>query len=64
MPAAPAHRGTGRTIASERRTASSERRAANGEHVPVTGLTPGTSVPYEVLLDGTRVWPVPGSPFP
>ncbi|MEU6423368.1 alkaline phosphatase D family protein [Streptomyces spiralis] len=32
--------------------------------VPVTGLTPGTSVPYEVLLDGTRVWPLPGSPFP
>lgn len=32
--------------------------------VPVTGLTPGTSVPYEVLLDGTRVWPLPGSGFP
>ncbi|MEU0602349.1 alkaline phosphatase D family protein [Streptomyces sp. NPDC006393] len=32
--------------------------------VPVTGLTPGTSVPYEVVLDGTRVWPLPDSPFP
>ncbi|MGW7427248.1 alkaline phosphatase D family protein [Streptomyces sp. NPDC054813] len=32
--------------------------------VPVTGLTPGTSTPYEVVLDGTRVWPLPDSPFP
>ncbi|PWI18671.1 alkaline phosphatase [Streptomyces sp. Act143] len=32
--------------------------------IPVTGLTPGTSQPYEVFLDGTRVWPLPGSPFP
>lgn len=32
--------------------------------IPVTGLTPGTSQSYEVLLDGTRVWPLPGSPFP
>ncbi|WLW58641.1 alkaline phosphatase D family protein [Streptomyces sp. YU58] len=32
--------------------------------VPVTGLTPGTSQPYEVFLDGTRVWPLPDSPFP
>ncbi|WP_089101418.1 alkaline phosphatase D family protein [Streptomyces hyaluromycini] len=32
--------------------------------VPVTGLTPGTSPSYDVLLDGTRVWPLPGSPFP
>ncbi|MFF1291857.1 MULTISPECIES: alkaline phosphatase D family protein [unclassified Streptomyces] len=32
--------------------------------VPVTGLTPGTSSPYEVLLDGVRVWPLPDSPFP
>ncbi|MFB8771210.1 alkaline phosphatase D family protein [Streptomyces broussonetiae] len=32
--------------------------------VPVTGLTPGTSTPYEVFLDGGRVWPPPGSPFP
>ncbi|MGP4048042.1 alkaline phosphatase D family protein [Streptomyces sp. 2A115] len=27
--------------------------------VPVTGLTPGTSSPYEVLLDGATVWPLP-----
>ncbi|MBT1091775.1 alkaline phosphatase D family protein [Streptomyces chartreusis] len=32
--------------------------------VPVTGLTPGTTTPYEVHLDGTGVWPLPGSPFP
>ncbi|WP_171112131.1 MULTISPECIES: alkaline phosphatase D family protein [Streptomyces] len=32
--------------------------------VPVTGLTAGTTTSYEVLLDGTRVWPQPGSPFP
>ncbi|MFI9834243.1 alkaline phosphatase D family protein [Streptomyces sp. NPDC051913] len=32
--------------------------------IPVTGLTPGTSTAYEVFLDGTRVWPLPGSPFP
>ncbi|MDQ0813673.1 hypothetical protein QFZ63_005387 [Streptomyces sp. B3I7] len=32
--------------------------------VPVAGLTPGTATPYEVLLDGERVWPLPDSPFP
>ncbi|MEV6999517.1 alkaline phosphatase D family protein [Streptomyces sp. NPDC093982] len=32
--------------------------------IPVTGLTPGTAQPYEVLLDGARVWPLPDSPFP
>ncbi|MFB7651710.1 MULTISPECIES: alkaline phosphatase D family protein [unclassified Streptomyces] len=32
--------------------------------VPVSGLTPGTSTEYEVLLDGTRAWPPPDSPFP
>ncbi|MET7615526.1 alkaline phosphatase D family protein [Streptomyces sp. NPDC005408] len=32
--------------------------------VPVTGLTPGTSTAYEVLLDGRRVWPLEGSRFP
>ncbi|MFE3646172.1 alkaline phosphatase D family protein [Streptomyces sp. NPDC059169] len=32
--------------------------------VPVTGLTPGSSTAYEVLLDGRRVWPLDGSPFP
>ncbi|MEU1162296.1 alkaline phosphatase D family protein [Streptomyces sp. NPDC005921] len=32
--------------------------------VPVTGLTPGTSPSYEVILDSTRVWPLPDSRFP
>ncbi|MFJ5773128.1 alkaline phosphatase D family protein [Streptomyces sp. NPDC093094] len=32
--------------------------------VEVTGLTPGTSTAYEVLLDGAPVWPPPDSPFP
>ena len=31
--------------------------------VPVTGLTPGTSTAYEVLLDGRRVWPPERSAF-
>ncbi|MFJ4919457.1 alkaline phosphatase D family protein [Streptomyces sp. NPDC088725] len=30
----------------------------------VTGLTPGTSTAYEVLLDDRRVWPPEDSPFP
>ncbi|QES50335.1 alkaline phosphatase [Streptomyces venezuelae] len=32
--------------------------------VPVTGLTPGGTTAYEVLLDGVRVWPLPDSRFP
>ncbi|MFE5815187.1 alkaline phosphatase D family protein [Streptomyces sp. NPDC056479] len=32
--------------------------------VPVTGLTAGTTTPYEVLLDGARVWPLPDDRFP
>ena len=32
--------------------------------VHVTGLTPGERYEYEVLLDGERRWPEPGSPFP
>ncbi|MGY5044938.1 alkaline phosphatase D family protein [Streptomyces sp. 900105755] len=32
--------------------------------VPVTGLTPGTAPSYDVLLDGTPVWPPADSPFP
>ncbi|MBO1333098.1 alkaline phosphatase D family protein [Streptomyces sp. VRA16 Mangrove soil] len=39
----------------------------DGHHyalVPVTGLTPGTETPYEVILDGGRVWPEPDSRFP
>lgn len=39
----------------------------DGHHyalVPVTGLTPGTATPYEVVLDDTPVWPLPDSSFP
>ncbi|MEV4970062.1 alkaline phosphatase D family protein [Streptomyces scopuliridis] len=32
--------------------------------IPVTGLTPGTDTPYEVLLDDRRVWPPEDSRFP
>ncbi|MEU1184067.1 alkaline phosphatase D family protein [Streptomyces sp. NPDC005820] len=32
--------------------------------VPVSGLTPGTTTAYEVLLDGRSVWPPPDSRFP
>ncbi|MGW0823522.1 alkaline phosphatase D family protein [Streptomyces sp. NPDC002845] len=32
--------------------------------IPVTGLEAGTASAYEVLLDGTPVWPPPDSPFP
>jgi phosphodiesterase/alkaline phosphatase D-like protein len=32
--------------------------------VPVTGLEPGAVVPYEVHIDGERVWPQDNSPFP
>jgi hypothetical protein len=32
--------------------------------VKCDGLEPGSITPYEVALDGERVWPLPGSPFP
>jgi len=32
--------------------------------VPVSGLPPDATTPYEVLLDGTPVWPLPDSAFP
>ena len=32
--------------------------------VVLDGLAPGTSTPYEVLLDGGSVWPLPDSPYP
>ncbi|MFE5239960.1 MULTISPECIES: alkaline phosphatase D family protein [unclassified Streptomyces] len=41
--------------------------AVQGHHyalVVVTGLTPGSTTPYEVLLDGHKVWPPEESPFP
>ncbi|MGI5483010.1 alkaline phosphatase D family protein [Streptomyces lavendofoliae] len=31
--------------------------------VPVTGLTPGSTTPYEVLLDGRPVWPPTGPDY-
>ncbi|WP_030598888.1 alkaline phosphatase D family protein [Streptomyces fulvoviolaceus] len=31
--------------------------------VPVSGFAPGTTRPYEVFLDGTRVWPLSDAPF-
>ncbi|MDQ1011053.1 phosphodiesterase/alkaline phosphatase D-like protein [Streptomyces sp. V4I23] len=46
---------------------SSRTFAVAGHHyalVVVTGLTPGTTSAYEVLLDGERVWPLPDSRFP
>jgi hypothetical protein len=32
--------------------------------VPVTGLEPDSRIPYEVHVDGAKVWPRPSSPFP
>ncbi|MFF7113272.1 alkaline phosphatase D family protein [Streptomyces albogriseolus] len=32
--------------------------------VRVTGLAPGTATPYEVHVDGERVWPLAREPFP
>ncbi|MFI1936482.1 alkaline phosphatase D family protein [Streptomyces purpureus] len=32
--------------------------------IPVTGLTPGSTTPYEVLLDERRVWPPADHRFP
>jgi hypothetical protein len=40
--------------------------AVAGHHyglVVITGLRPGTTYPYEVVLDGTVRWPVPQAPF-
>jgi hypothetical protein len=39
----------------------------HGHHyalVEVDGLSPGSTTPYDVALDGETVWPEPGSPFP
>ena len=38
-----------------------------GHHYAITvltGLPQATSIPYDVLLDGERVWPAPGSTYP
>ncbi len=40
---------------------------AEGHHyaiVPITGLEPGGTYPYEVVLDGERRWPLADSRFP
>jgi len=40
---------------------------AEGHHfaiVPITGLEPGETYPYEVSLDGERRWPLEGSKLP
>ncbi|MET7679709.1 alkaline phosphatase D family protein [Streptomyces sp. NPDC005423] len=63
---------TSRPCAAEVRCADGARGTARtfqiaGHHyavVPVEGLTPGTSSPYEVFLDGAHEWPPPESPFP
>ncbi|WP_460362885.1 alkaline phosphatase D family protein [Actinocorallia lasiicapitis] len=41
--------------------------AIHGHHyalIDVDGLEPGGATPYEVALDGRKVWPEPGSEFP
>ncbi|MFC0530183.1 alkaline phosphatase D family protein [Phytohabitans kaempferiae] len=41
--------------------------SAYGHHyamVVVEGLAPDTATPYEVFVDGARVWPEPESPYP
>jgi hypothetical protein len=48
-------------------SASARTFAVHGHHyalVELAGLTPGTTEPYTVAVDGTPVWPEPGSPFP
>ncbi|POM26570.1 PhoD-like phosphatase [Actinomadura rubteroloni] len=47
--------------------ATAETFTVHGHHyalVDVADLPAGASVPYEVLIDGERVWPEDGSPFP
>ncbi|GLW64874.1 metallophosphatase [Actinomadura rubrobrunea] len=47
--------------------ASAQTFTVHGHHyalVDVDGLEPGSEVPYEVLIDGERVWPEEGSSFP
>ncbi|GLZ08820.1 metallophosphatase [Actinomadura sp. NBRC 104412] len=47
--------------------ASASTFTAHGHHyalVDVEGLEPGATIPYAVALDGERVWPEPGGPFP
>ncbi|MBA3862206.1 MAG: alkaline phosphatase family protein, partial [Solirubrobacterales bacterium] len=32
--------------------------------IELTGLEPGSTLPYTVSLDGAHAWPTPGDPFP
>ncbi|SED10577.1 PhoD-like phosphatase [Nocardioides exalbidus] len=48
-------------------TASARTFGVHGHHyalVELDGLAPGTTEPYAVEVDGSQVWPEPGSPFP
>ena len=45
-------------------TATFEVRGHHYALVPVTGLEPDTTYPYEVAVDGAVVWPPPVSPNP
>src|SRR3954468_20724394 len=46
---------------------SSRTFAVHGHHYALVGLDdlpPASELPYEVRVDGQRVWPEPDSPFP
>ncbi|MBD3914424.1 alkaline phosphatase family protein [Nocardioides hwasunensis] len=55
------------TVTCGRSTASARTFAVHGHHyalVELDGLTPGSSEPYTVDIEGAMVWPDPGSDFP
>ena len=55
------------SVVAGERSASARTFAAHGHHyalVEVTGLTPGSRTPYQVLVDDLPVWPDPDSPHP
>ncbi|WP_019632034.1 alkaline phosphatase D family protein [Actinomadura atramentaria] len=55
------------TVRAGERTGAAATFAVHGHHyalVDVTGLAAGASVPYEVEIDGERVWPRDRSQFP
>ncbi|WP_026127561.1 alkaline phosphatase D family protein [Nocardiopsis lucentensis] len=56
-----------RILVDGREAASAPTFTVHGHHYAVcelTGLQPGSRLPYEVLLDDTPVWPEPDSPLP
>ncbi|MFL1376528.1 alkaline phosphatase D family protein [Nocardiopsis protaetiae] len=56
-----------RVVADGGVTAAADTFTVHGHHYAVceiTGLEPGSALPYEVFLDEERVWPEPGSAFP